>query len=160
MGYLRWDMASAPMVVETTWRRGWNDFYKHSLTHPLFVVLQVVMAPTLGLVAVYDPIVAVIVGMGIVVTELVGLWIGATVSAPEKHRRELRQMYKHTAAAQFGAGYERYISMVMSGLEPYLSQPPSGNARIRHEIGRIAIEGDDGRISVLGIEPPGNVYSR
>lgn len=90
----------------------------------------------------------------------VAIWIGATIKAPKKQRDELREMYANTAAAIFGAGYERYISMAIRELEPYLSQLRNGQSRITYETGRIFIEHDDGTVTVLAIEPPGNVSSR
>lgn len=93
--------------------------------------------------------------MGTVVLSLFIVWIGATVSAPVRQRNELRQMYEHTAAAIFGAGYERYISSILRNLEQYTSQPLSGDSRFNYEVGRVIITGDDGRLTEIAIKPPG-----
>lgn len=118
------------------------------------------MAPTIGFVVGLQtcPSLGFIVGIGIVIVGVLGVCIGATVQAPIKQRNELREMYANTASANFGAAYERYISMALSQLQPYLSQLPGGRTRIRHEAGNLIIERDDGSLIVLGIEPPGTVY--
>ena len=121
------------------------------------------MPPIAGLIIGWlltDVALGVIAGILVFIGIAGGVWIGATVDAPRKQRNDLRDMYANTAAAIFGAGYERYISMVVGHLESYLSRPPSGNARVRPETGRTVVEQDDGRILVFGVEPPGNVYSQ
>ena len=120
------------------------------------------MTPTIGFVVghVASPTWGFVIGMLIIVSIAIAVWIGATIQAPVKQRNELREMYAQTAAAHYGAAYERYIYMLFTELQSFLSQPTSGHPRIRHETGRILVEWDDGRVFEFTVQPPGVISRR
>ena len=149
-------VAPAPILSESVWRRGWYET-KRGWGHWSFLLLTLLISPTTGLLVglVTGPSIGVIAGSGLVIVVLVSVWIRATITAPVKQRNQLRQLYEHTAAAELGAGYERYISSILNCLEQYLSQPQNGNARVNYNLGQVIVEGDDGRRMGFSIEPPG-----
>ena len=76
----------------SSWRRGWKDTKRGWKSWP-FIAWEAALSPLAGTIVglSIDPILGGVATLSMVISGFVGIWIGATVSAPLRQRNDGRQ---------------------------------------------------------------------